>query len=117
MEKIKHLKIEIATYLFPKFTRIPENVFDSCMHFYFFTCTDVGWGRTRQPSLVSGWTRRTAPDQEVVGPELLIYLPYIYIVKGGIGRPPCNVVQPIAPTQPGCRVRHPPHVRKKEMHA
>jgi hypothetical protein len=46
----------------------------------------------------------------------LIYI-YIYsryneslglpIVKGSPGRPPCNVVQPNAPTQPGCWVRHP----------
>jgi hypothetical protein len=36
MEEIKHLKIETVTYLFPKFTRVQKNVFDSCMPFYFF---------------------------------------------------------------------------------
>jgi hypothetical protein len=33
MEEIKHLKIEIATHNFPKFTRMQGNVFDQCMHF------------------------------------------------------------------------------------
>jgi hypothetical protein len=41
MEKIKHLKIETATYFFPKFTRMHWIVFDSCMH-SFFALTDVG---------------------------------------------------------------------------
>jgi hypothetical protein len=35
MEKIKHLKIETATHIFPKFTRMQRNVFDSCMHSFF----------------------------------------------------------------------------------
>jgi hypothetical protein len=35
MEKIKHLKIETATQIFPKFTRMQGNVFDSCMNFLF----------------------------------------------------------------------------------
>jgi hypothetical protein len=35
MEEIKHLKIKIATYLFPKFTSMKENVFASGMHSYF----------------------------------------------------------------------------------
>jgi hypothetical protein len=33
MEKINHLKIETATHIFPKFTRMQGNMFDSCMHF------------------------------------------------------------------------------------
>jgi hypothetical protein len=43
MEKIKHLKIENATHIFPKFMRMQGDVFDSCMHF-FFAHTDVGAG-------------------------------------------------------------------------
>jgi hypothetical protein len=46
MEKIKHLKIETTTHIFPKFTRMHGNVFDSCMHF--FARTDVG--RVAQPT-------------------------------------------------------------------
>jgi hypothetical protein len=42
MEEIKHLKIETATHIFPKFTRMQENVFDLCMH-SFFVRTNVGW--------------------------------------------------------------------------
>jgi hypothetical protein len=42
MEKIKHLKIEITTHIFPKFTRMHLIVFDSCMHSFFFALTDVG---------------------------------------------------------------------------
>jgi hypothetical protein len=41
MEEIKHLKIEIITHIFSKFTRMNESVFDSCMH-SFFVRTDVG---------------------------------------------------------------------------
>jgi hypothetical protein len=33
MEEIKHLKIEIVTHIFPNFTRMQWNVFDSCMYF------------------------------------------------------------------------------------
>jgi hypothetical protein len=40
MEEIKHLKIETATHLFPKFK---ENMFDLCTPSYFFACTYVGW--------------------------------------------------------------------------
>jgi hypothetical protein len=36
MEEIKHLKIETTTHLFPKFMRMQENVFDSCMYFFFY---------------------------------------------------------------------------------
>jgi hypothetical protein len=42
MEEINHLKIKTAIHIFPKFRRMYENVFDSCMH-SFFTRTDVGW--------------------------------------------------------------------------
>jgi hypothetical protein len=42
MEETKHLKIETATHLFPKFTRMQRNVFDSCTHSY-FARIDMGW--------------------------------------------------------------------------
>jgi hypothetical protein len=35
MEEIKHLKIETATHIFPKFMRMNWIVFDSCMHSFF----------------------------------------------------------------------------------
>jgi hypothetical protein len=35
MEETKHLKIETVTHIFPKFTCMQENVFDSCMHSFF----------------------------------------------------------------------------------
>jgi hypothetical protein len=35
MEKIKHLKIETATHIFPKFMHMHWIVFDSCMHSFF----------------------------------------------------------------------------------
>jgi hypothetical protein len=38
----KTIKIETVVHLFPKFTRMQGNVFDSCMHF-FFARTNVGW--------------------------------------------------------------------------
>jgi hypothetical protein len=41
MEEIKHLKIDTATHIFSKFTRMQGNMFDSRTHF-FFTRTDVG---------------------------------------------------------------------------
>jgi hypothetical protein len=63
MEEIKHLKIETTTDLFPKFMRMQENVFDSCMSFYFFACTNVGWGRTRQPDLGCELVRRPGPGR------------------------------------------------------
>jgi hypothetical protein len=40
MKEIKHLKIETVTHIFPKFTRMQGNMFDSCMH-SFFAGTDV----------------------------------------------------------------------------
>jgi hypothetical protein len=43
MEKIKHLKIETATHIFPKFTRMKGNVFDLCIY-SFFARTDVDAG-------------------------------------------------------------------------
>jgi hypothetical protein len=50
MEEIKHLKIEIVTYLFPKFTRMQGNVFDSCMSSYFLHAQT--WGGGAPDSLV-----------------------------------------------------------------
>jgi hypothetical protein len=35
MKEIKHLKIEIVTHIFTKFTCMQENVFDSYMHSFF----------------------------------------------------------------------------------
>jgi hypothetical protein len=35
MEEIKHLKIKIVTHIFPKFTRMQGNVFDSCVHSFY----------------------------------------------------------------------------------
>jgi hypothetical protein len=70
MEEIKHFKIETATYLFPKFMRMKENMFDLCMSSYCFVRTGVGWGRTRQPGLGSGWTRRARPDRRGGRPGL-----------------------------------------------
>jgi hypothetical protein len=49
MEEIKHLKIETATHIFPKFTHMHWIVFDSCMYF-FFALTDVG-----QVAHPTGW--------------------------------------------------------------
>jgi hypothetical protein len=82
MEEIKHLKIEIVTYLFPKFTRM--QVFDSCMP-SFFACTNVWWGM--RPTAWLGewvqWTRRAGPDRRggrpglpltTGSPGLLIYI-------------------------------------------
>jgi hypothetical protein len=59
MEEIKHLKIETATYFFPKFTRMHWIVFDSCMH-SFFTLTDVG-----QVAHPIGWFGRAGLNQFV----------------------------------------------------
>jgi hypothetical protein len=86
MEEIKHLKIKTVTHIFPKFTRMQENVFDSWMH-SFFARTDVG--RVAHPT---GWLSRRAGLNHVVGvvdlasfnywkPGLLLYLPYIYKYK------------------------------------
>jgi hypothetical protein len=58
MEEIKYLKIETATHLFPKFTRMQGNVFDSCMHFC-FARTDVGWVAYQTTCLI----RRTGLNQ------------------------------------------------------
>jgi hypothetical protein len=69
MEQIKHLKIETATPFFSKFTHMQENMFDSCMH-SFFTRPDVGWWRTRQPSLEIGWARRARPGRRGGWPGL-----------------------------------------------
>jgi hypothetical protein len=61
MKEIKHLKIETATYIFPKFTRMQGNVFDSCMHF-FFARTDVGRVAQR-----TAWFSRRAGLNQVIG--------------------------------------------------
>jgi hypothetical protein len=55
MEEIKHLKIETATHIFPKFTRMLWIVFYSCMHSFFFALTDV-----REVAHPTGWLG--APD-------------------------------------------------------
>jgi hypothetical protein len=39
LEETKHLKIETATHLFSKFTRMQETMFDLCMSSYFFAQT------------------------------------------------------------------------------
>jgi hypothetical protein len=59
MEQIKHLKIETATHIFSKFTRLQANVFDSCMHSYFVR-TDVG--RVVHPT---AWLSRRAGLNQV----------------------------------------------------
>jgi hypothetical protein len=61
MEKIKHLKIENVTHIFPKFTRMQGNVFDSCMH-SFFARTNVG--RVAHPT---AWLSRRAGLNHVAG--------------------------------------------------
>jgi hypothetical protein len=68
MEKINHLKIETATHLFPKFTRMQGNMFDLCMH-SFFTRTYVG--RVAHPTTF--FSRRAELNQVawVVGLGLL----------------------------------------------
>jgi hypothetical protein len=87
MEEIKYLKIEIATHVFPKFTRMQGNMFESCMH-SFFTGTDVG--RVAQPVCALGSTRLQGwsawdsfnywkPKAPVI-PALYIYILY-YICR------------------------------------
>jgi hypothetical protein len=61
MEEIKHLKIETVTHIFPKFTRMQGNVFDSCMHF-FFAPTDV-----RRVAHPTAWLSRRAGLNQVAG--------------------------------------------------
>jgi hypothetical protein len=68
MEEIKHLKIETATHIFPKFTRMQGTVFDSCMHF-FFARTDVE--RVAQPTT---WLSRRAGSNQVAGVVSLGFL-------------------------------------------
>jgi hypothetical protein len=85
MEEIKHLKIETATHIFPKFMCMQGDVFDSCMH-SFFAPTDVGVGGATD-SLVQS-VRWVEPGYRDDGPGLPLtigssglplYLPYIYI--------------------------------------
>jgi hypothetical protein len=61
MEEMNHLKIETATHIFYKFTRVQGNMFDSCMHF-FFACTDVE--RMTHPT---AWLSRRAGLNQVAG--------------------------------------------------
>jgi hypothetical protein len=85
MEEIKHLKIEIATHIFPKFIRLQGDVFDSCMH-SFFARTDVDAGGATD-SLVQSvrwvepgyWDDRRGLPLTIGSPGLPLYLPYIYI--------------------------------------
>jgi hypothetical protein len=52
MEEIKHLKIETATYIIPKFTRMQGNMFDSCMCSFF--CAHKHWVGGAPDSLAWG---------------------------------------------------------------
>jgi hypothetical protein len=58
MEEIKHLNIETATHLFPKFMCMQGTCLTHAS--ISFLCAQMwgGW-RTRQPGLRSGWTRWT----------------------------------------------------------
>jgi hypothetical protein len=84
MEKIKHLKIETVTHIFPKFMRMQGDMFDSCMH-SFFARTDVGAGDATD-SLVQSmcWIkpgcRDDRPGLSLTIESLYIYI-YIYIYK------------------------------------
>jgi hypothetical protein len=64
MEEIKDLKIETVTYLFPKFTSMQRNVFDSCMP-SFFCMHRRGVGTHRQLGLASRCSGHAALDQVV----------------------------------------------------
>jgi hypothetical protein len=85
MEKIKHLKIETVTHIFPKFMRMQGDVFDSYMH-SFFARTDVGVGGATD-SLVQSvrWVEPGCMDDRpelpltIGSPGLPLYLQYIYI--------------------------------------
>jgi hypothetical protein len=85
MEKIKHLKIETVTRIFPKFMRMQGDVFDSCMP-SFFARRAVGAGGATD-SLVQSvrWVEPGCRDDRpglplTIGSSgLPLYLPYIYI--------------------------------------
>jgi hypothetical protein len=64
MEEIKHFKIETATHIFLKFTRMQENIFDSCMH-YFFAHIDVA--RVAHPTACLSCRARLNQVTGVVG--------------------------------------------------
>jgi hypothetical protein len=68
MEEIKHLKIESAPHIFPKFMRMQGNVFDSCMH-TFFARTDVG--RVAHPTACLSQRTRLNQVAGVVGLDFL----------------------------------------------
>jgi hypothetical protein len=80
MEEIKHLKIETVTRIFPKFTRMQGNMFDSCMH-SFFARTDVE--RVAHPTESARWVEpgcrggRHGLPLTIGSPGLPLYL-YIY---------------------------------------
>ena len=85
MEEIKHLKIETITHIFPKFTRMQGNVFDSCMH-SFFARTDLGAGGATDNLVQSvRWVEPGCGDDRpgllltIGSPGLPLYLLYIYI--------------------------------------
>jgi hypothetical protein len=61
MKEIKHLKIETFTHIFPKFTRMHGNMFDSCMY-SFFARTDVG-----RVAHQTAWLSRHAGLNQVAG--------------------------------------------------
>jgi hypothetical protein len=86
MEEIKHLKIETDTHIFPEFTRMQENVFDSCMHYFFCAYSH---GPSDAPDSLIESARRVEPDCRSSRPGLPLtigslglplYLPYIYII-------------------------------------
>jgi hypothetical protein len=91
-KKIKHLKIETVTYLFPKFTRMHGNVFDSfmpsffCMHVFdscmpsYFLHAQTWCGGRVGLDQVAGVVGLSFLYSE--SPGLLIYLPYIYTRMG-----------------------------------
>jgi hypothetical protein len=85
MEEINHLKIETATHIFPKFMLMQENVFDSCIHFFF--CAHRRGAGGALDSLVESarWVEpgcrggRPGLPLTIGSPRLPLYLPYIYI--------------------------------------
>jgi hypothetical protein len=84
MEEIKHLKIETAIHIFPKFMRMKGDVFESCMH-SFFARTDMSAGGATD-SLVQSmrWIEPGCRDDRpglplTIGSSRLRYTYYIYI--------------------------------------
>jgi hypothetical protein len=84
MEEIKHLKIETATHIFPKFTRMQGNMFD--MHAFLFCAHRRGAGGATDNLIQSvRWIEpgcrgdRPGLPLTIGSPGLPLYLPYIYI--------------------------------------